>query len=68
MALNNGEAENREKDEIFDKCYLCCRWWWQRGMKHIRVPDQEGFIRKYICAECFTDVNGRSYQVLAGQK
>jgi len=68
MALNNGNVENREQDEIFDKCYLCGRWWWQRTMKHVRVPDQDGYVRKYVCMECFQDVNERSYQVLANQK
>ena len=37
-------------------------------MKHVRVPDQDGFIRKFICMDCFTDVNERSYQVLANPK
>jgi hypothetical protein len=68
MVSNNGKVQKEEADEIFNKCYLCGRWWWQSTMKHVRVPDQDGHVRKYVCMECFRDVNDRSYQVLAKQK
>lgn len=68
MALKTVEEENREEIEVFDKCYLCKKWWWQRTMKHVLVPDQDGCVRKYVCVDCLQEVNDRSYQALADQK
>ena len=64
MALKTVEEENREEIEVFDQCYLCKKWWWQRTMKHVSVPDQDGCVRKYVCVDCLRDVNDRSCQAL----
>lgn len=60
MALKTVDEEGKEQDEVFDQCYLCRKWWWQRAMMHVFVPDQDGCVRKYVCVPCFRDVNERS--------
>jgi hypothetical protein len=66
--MGNSEANDSEpgNQDIFDKCYLCGRWWWQRTMKLVNLPDQAGYIGKYVCLECIEEVSQRSIRALKG--
>lgn len=60
MAQHNGIEEKGDKEEIFDRCFLCGKWWWQSAMRVVRVADLEGYVRKHVCVRCVSDVDGRS--------
>lgn len=68
MAFKTAAEENMEGIEVFDQCYLCKEWWWQRVMESRGVPDQAGFVTKYVCPECLRAVDNRSCQELVDQK
>jgi hypothetical protein len=62
--LNKDRNGELGSPDTFDKCYLCGQWWWQRTMRLIRVPDQTGYVEKYVCLECIKEVSERSIKAL----
>jgi len=62
--VNNDRNGEPRSPEILDKCYLCRRWWWQRTMRLVNLPDQAGYVEKYVCFECIEEVSERSIRAL----
>lgn len=46
--------------ESIDQCYVCKDWYNEPSLQYIKIPDQNGYVKKPICKACLHKIEVRS--------